>query len=680
MRILKLVFAIVILLPSLGYSQPSDKIFENTEEALADPVGVTKFYLDCSSGEDSAFFASIARFPNLKSLTIVGYNEKTFPAALFQCQSLTTIAFTECSDLDFRSLIVALRSLSQLEQLTIDESELLVVPPEIAQLATLNKLIITNCDNLNVESSIEVLAACKSLQYLGLPVNDICELPDNIGKLNKIQILDISNNALFDFPESMSQMNNLSTLYTTNNLFINPVDAISKVSPLQIRYLAVDSTLSPEEKLKLSELFPEATIGFSSPGDLSTSVEEIPDSATYGEFRTLDGKFQILSEAYLHYARLFNFNPGFDSLLFEERYADPRYAYNSLMSSQQTYAWNSLRLFIWKNKNSELPPGTICFNFYPTSLSSYAQDIILFYREITVFRGMYWVLDEDMNQAKFKRDFVKNKRARRTLGAGWNDIRIFYDDEAKIFTLEFKNAFGFMRLRAYPLFENLRKPELSREDYLKRYLRYQRSLDSKRKRYDARLTRNKTSYRKTMLKLHSTQWKSFSEVYFSDAEKKLSQNQWLKYYDNIIANEKAAFEGAPVTENLLDRYLIINNYLAAGGMSLLGYDSLSNASPVDFVDQLGNKCVVGRVVVLNTMQKLFSSMGGTLGFEPHTLVVGPSKDVVIIVFLRNGQIGVVSRATYSTFKPNPNIIQKLEVKLFDSKLLTFGQLAMEAGL
>jgi len=681
MQIQKYLLVVILLFPMLVGAQPSDKVFDNVEEALDNPLAVSRFYLDCSSGDDSLFFASISRFQNLNSLTIVGFTETKLPEALFKVQSLSILSVTECLDLDFKSLMYDLSKLKNLQQLTIDESELLIIPAEINNLTQLKKLVITNCDNLDIERSIEVLAGCKNLNYLGLPVNDICELPANIGKLNKIEILDISNNALMDIPESMVQMNSLNTLYTTNNLFVNPADEMSKISPLQIRYLSVDSTITDEEQLALQKLFPGASIGFSSPGDSISGMDTPNENPVYGEFTTINTESQILSEAYLHYARLFNYESGFDSLLFAERYANPLYAYQSKVNAVNTYNWNSMILYYWKHRNPELQKGTICFNFYFGPGESYPGYINAFYREMTAFRGMYWVLDEDMSKRQFIRTFQKRKMLKRNPGEGWNDFRLYYDDISKKFTLEFKNLNGMTRLNAYPLKENIVAPELSREEYLKRYLRYSRLLDSRRKRFDNRLLRSRSTYIKSMKKLNENQWKSFTEVYFSDAEKKMSQAQWLQYYDNIIANESAAFEGAPVTAPLLERYLTLNKYLQARNEMFLGFDTLSVPLAVDFVDALGNKCVVREVYIMNTMQKIFISSAGTLGFQAHLLGFKPGRDMALLIFLRNGQVGIVSpQSLLSLDSTNTTSIQTLQVKLFDSKLFTFGQLKTESNL
>lgn len=679
MKIYIILCIFIVLLPLQVLSQSTGKVFDNLDEALADPTAVTRYYLDCSEGDDSAFFAAIDRFPNLKSLTVVGYEGRTFPVSLARALSLETFSVSECLDIDFGKMFSLLSGIATLVKITIDECELVNIPAEITRLPALNTLVISNCDNLNTEKCVDVLAGCKNLKYLGLPVNDICELPANMSKLANIETLDISNNALLDLPGSMALMNQLDTLYTTNNLFLNPTDELAGISPLQIRYISVDQEITDEEKQKLAVLFPNTTISFSSPGDQLLEPDTASSGIQFGEFRSFSGPTQILSEAYLHYARLFNFDPGFDSTLFSERYSDPRYGYSNLISSLRTYNYNSIPLYLWKSNDSYLPKGSICFNFYDVPGRPYSQNIILNFREITAFRGMYWVLDEDMSKGSFKRNFVNRRMVRRKPGTGWNDFRIYYDDITKSFTFEFKNAYGFTRFKAHPVFENTRDPQYSREEYLKRFLRYSKTLDSRRKRFDKRIVRSLSTYRKTMLRLYASQWKSFAETYFSATEKAMTQDQWLQYYDMIIANEKAAFESAPVSENLLQRYLDMNKYIYSNSTYMLGFDTLGTPAQIDFTDETGNKCVVRRIFILNTMQKIYVPVFGTLGFESQRLFIGPSSDIVMIVFLRNGKIGVVTRETFSKFTPDQSGYE-LKMKLFEGKLFTFGQLAAEAGL
>lgn len=676
-------FSLLLLLLTslLAFSQNREKVFYDVEEALEQPQNVTRFFLDCSAGDDSLFFASIKQFSNLQSLTIVGYEKRSFPASLFSLGSLVSMSVSECPSLDFNLFFQSLQNVKTLQQINIDECNVKTIPSSVHGIPLLSKLVITNCEQFDLENSIEILSGCNQLKYLGLPVNDLCEIPAGIGSLNQIEILDISNNALFDLPESMALMNGLNTLYTTSNLFVSPVDAISKAGVLQIKYLSVDSTLSELEIEKLRMLFPDTRIGFSSPGD-SIFLDPTENSQpVYGEFISTNGAVQILSEAYLHYARLFMNPSGFDSLLFSERYADPRYAYTGAMAAQQFYSWNSLLLYQWKPVNKELPKGSICFNFYKESGASYSQDIISFYRELSAFRGMYWVLTEDsLSKKEFRRNFMKRNKAARYPGAGWNDIRIYYDDVRKEFSLEFKNAFGFMRISAYPLFENLKNPALSREEYLKRFLRYQKLLDTKRKRFDTKLIKSLQSYRRTNVRLRESQWKSFYDVYLSEEEKKMSKEEWLLYYDKVIADELSAFKAAPVTEQLLRRYLVLNGFIPAPAMSLMGYDSASVITLADFVDPVGNKMAVSSFCMINRLQKVFFGAGGTLGLEPQTLLSGPSSEIIMIVFLRNGDIGVLSNEEYRKMNCGSNEVQLLQINIFNGKLFSFSQLASEIGI
>lgn len=680
---MKLLFSFVLLLvsPILLFSQDDQKVFDNIDDALENPTTVYRYYLDCDAEDDTAFWNNAQKFENLHTLTIVGYSGKIFPSEILGLRKLNTINITECGNLNFAAVFNSLSSFPFLSQITIDECDILVVPTSIASLPMLNRLVITNCDNLDVGKSVEILSQCKNLRYLGLPVNQICELPANIGKLTQVEVVDISNNAIYDLPESMSQMSNLNSFVATNNLFINPVDAYSKISSLQIKYLSVDPILSDEDRERLEKLFPQTTIAYVSADQNPVADNQIePDSATtYGEFISTNGQLQILSEAYLHYARLFNFSNDFDSLLFDERYSDLRYSYTNRNSQTMIYSWNAISVFVWKAPKGLYPKGTICFNFYAKSGKSYSTIDLISFKELMAFRGMYWVLDEDMSLKAFKQKFVSKKKLKKQPGLGWNDFRIFYDDESKSFSLEFKNLNGFTRIKAHPVAENQKEPELSKADYVKRYTRYERSLDSRRKRFNSHLMRDKSTFKKTYSKLMSNQWKYFSELYFSDTEKKMSRKQWLEYYDKVIADEKAAFTGAPVTENLLGRYLVINDYIQTGNSSLIPYDSLPVDVFIDFYDPLGNKCVVKRVFVINTMLKIFSVANGTLGFEPHQLTLGRSSDIVVVVFLRNGQIGVANRQTYAEVKPVSGILSSIEVKLFGEKLFTFGQLSSEAG-
>jgi hypothetical protein len=663
-------------------------VFTEVNQALQQPAQVVNFYLDCELENDSLFFASLSRFVNLKSLTIVGYSGDLFPQSLFTSGRFARLCLSECVDLNFSVFFRDLIACKSINTLTIDECNLTLIPPDLSELPALEKVVITNCDNLNLEQSVKNLSNCVKLKYLGLPVNQICEIPTNIGLLGKLEVLDISNNVLLDLPESMSLMTNLQTMNTEGNIFINPVDALARIGSLQIKYLSVDSNLSDTERNRLKQLFPNTVIEEKKAnGESATitqtdpSVTTTSDSITYGSFRLVQGSNIIYSDAYLHYADIFGKGlPSFDSMMFDERYYDITYI-NVFKASNTPWLlrWNCPQLYLWSNKSTGLKGKSIAFNFYEPG-QTYPSDTRVQLKELMAFRGMYWVYDGPLRLKEFKKKFIVKMPKKRVSAIGARDIRIHYDDLSETFTIEVKFASGYEKFSAHPMLESTTNAASSKEQYYKRYYRYLNMLDSRRKRFDKKLIRDKATFHKNFKRLFANTWAAFSQNYLSPQEKKMTPQEWLEYYDWVVGHEEEAFDGAPVTQGLISRYLAINKYIGNPmGLDVM-FDSAANYQNVYFKDTAGTRLVVQSVYVLNTLQKIYSSVPGSLGVNPNRLLLETSSSVALLIFTRNGNVGVLSPSQYRKETWNSGLEHEVTVDYFDVRLLTFGQLKQVIGL
>jgi len=672
----------------LNAQEDGAPVFYEVAQALRQPGQVEKFYLDCMLEDDSLFFISLPRFVNLKSLTIVGYEEERFPAGLFTSGRFTRLCLSECINVNFSTFFRDLTSCKRLNTLTIDECDLTNISSDLSLLPALNKLVITNCDNLDLEKTITNLAGIKSLKYLGIPVNQICEIPSNINLLEQLEVLDISNNVLIDLPESMSSLINLQAMSTEGNIFPNPVEALAKVGSLKIKYLSVDENLSDAEKNRLKQLFPDALIEEKKPaGSIADTVSyatgpgSTEDSIAYGSFRQLQGGTFIYSEAYLHYADIFGkLYPGFDSLMFDERFRSPDYAnVYKITNVLWTTRMNATQLFYWKNHKTGMKGKQIAFNFYPPE-SPYSENVRLFNRELTAFRGMYWVYEGGLTKKEFKKKYIIKIRQNRTPVESFNDIRLYYDDLSKTFTIELKSTSGFETITAHPVLEGAKNPELSKDQYYKRYYRYLNSLDSRRKRFNKRLIRDKGTYHKNHDKLYKNAWQSFTTNYFSAYEKKMTRQEWLEYYDWVVGHEKQAYEGAPVTQGLLRRFLTLNKYIQNTNSFDIMFDSAAVAQNIYFTDTAGTKLVVESIYVLNTLQKIYIQRVGSLGTEPNQLSLKGSTVTGLLLFLRNGNVAVVRPEQYSRYTWDVRSERQVVAEVFAFRLITFGQLKQMLAL
>jgi hypothetical protein len=683
----KSVLSLILFLTVLSFlnAQTADtRVYGSVEEALKVPLSVTKFYLDCDAENDSLFFASIKRFPNLKSLTIVGYTGEEFPESLFKSGNMSRLCISECLNLNFNDFFFQMKSSRQLTALIIDDCSLSAVSPDISGVANLAQLIITNCENLNAEKSIENLAMCQSLRYLGLPVNQICELPSNIRLLNRLQMLDISNNILMDLPDEMSDMQSLEQLNVEGNTFNNPVESLARVGSLKIKYLSVDDGLTDAELARLKQLFPDAKIeGKKASGSSSSLMDSLnvaavqQDSLSYGEFQQMTGDLIIYSEAYLHYPAIFGrLGYSFDSLLFDERYSSQDYYYVYKISQLQSIPASSFMLLKpWRRKDTYKENRNIAFNFY-----SKGQPYTSVWREMLAFNGMYWIYDGNLSRREFRKKYFKRSPKEIREGLGVTDLRLYYNDVTGIFTIEFKTTRGYETIDAHPILENANNPDDSKKQYAKRYTRYEKALDTQRKRFNKRLIRDKASNYKAYRKIVLSRWESFAKNYLSSIERKMSLQQWLQYYDKIVANEEPALEATTVTPGLLSRYLDLRGYtINRIGLDVI-FDSAQITANANFYGSQSNLLAVQSIYEINTLQKVYRIYSGSMGVTSSSLGLGKSNNVVMLLVLRDGRYATVSQSAYIAGMSGSAYPYKFMATVYDAKLLSFGQLKAALGL
>lgn len=680
----RFVFLVMMLAMSGLSAQNNEKVCGSLDEALKNPGAVVRYYLDCSTGEDSLFFAALPEFDNLRSLTIVGYSRERFPKSLFKARNIGTLCVSECYNLNYLVLFEDLAQSNQLSCLTIDEAELSVIPPRVSSLGNLETLTLTNCDNLDLEQSINSLAKCKNLRNLALPINQISELPENISLLKNLEVLDISNNYIYDFPDGMSGMSQLQGLKAEGNIIINVETAFEKLKSLNIRYLSVDNSISEADREVLTRIFPNARIEYIAadenlfPADSSESatVQQPADSITFGTFRVGRVEDRILSDAYLHFAAVFSspgLRPDFDSLLFDERFRDTSYSnvYRvpaSAMRLRGSTAFDNFRVMMLKKKRNET--GKIHFNFYfPNSLKRKLN------QEMNAFNGMYWVYDGPLSKRQFRKKFSGS----RAKPVEWNDVRVVYHDSDKSFELEFKHRSGYDTLYCYPLLEYNSNPESSKDQYLLRFSRYQKSLEVRRKSFNNRMLKNKAKYNKERGVAMRRAWEDFSRNYMSAEEKKMTRQQWLDYYDNVVGRETEILGMSAVEEKLFRRYLDITKYLQ---VKLTGqiFDSAARDVEVFFSDARGRNLVVQKVFVFNTLSRLYSVYEGSLGVKPNTVRLGRTASAAMVILLRDGDVAILTNAGYQQINLAQSSAFTLQVAVLDRRLATIAQLVSMAGL
>lgn len=648
----------------------------NYNEASQDPSQAHCVYIDCRNDDCDQFLSRIEEYSALHTLELINMGKDYFPKDLGAMKQLNTIIITQSPSLNYTNLFRKFAALPGLTKLVLDNNGIAVLPKTMLLMNQLKSLVIRNNENFNVEKSILQLNHLGNLKELSLPVNQISDLPENISLLSQLEVLDLSDNQLVDLPNEMGDMDSLEVLNIEKNVFINPLKTLEKLKGLNIKYLSMDIGMNERDREKLSKIFPKAEIV--EVIDTSSMEDEIFVESFEGttpllvdttevEFRTImvDGaKFQVLSDAYLHYPLLFdhpNFKSNFDSLLFEERYLDTTYANTWKIQPWKTY--DNIRLYYYKDSEK----GEIWFDFHPDSKKNevaFAEPYIAKNSpELLSFLGLKWIYQGDLTKNQFIRKYIKTEKGYRY----WMEARIYYNESDKNFTIELKDKSGFTQIRA--CLRNRSKDvslEKTQESYALYYEKYVKALDNRRKRFHKRLLKDKSAYDITLERSYASAWESFRKVYMCPEEQHMTIKNWLEYYDKVIADEQSALKNAGPTSTLLERSLVINHFRDASNEPLLSDTTKMKGVYGLFRDEQQNMVVVLKVLLLNLDEKSFRTFEGSLGLKSIRLYFDQGAKYAIIAAMRNGDMGVLPPAAYS----QTPLIQNMEV-IFTLKRLPY---------
>ncbi|MFH2095665.1 MAG: hypothetical protein ABIJ16_08175, partial [Bacteroidota bacterium] len=543
-------------------------------------------------------------------------------------------------------------------------------PVKLKDLTGIESMEIRNNEGIDMEKSIPVIASMKSLKNLDLSVNLLTDLPKNVGSLTQIENLNISCNNLRDLPREVNRMENLDSLKVEENILNDPVEALSRLKGLKLKYLSIDGGLSEEERKAISELFPDTKIEEKEimlPVEFNIDIPEDEDSSevqtqyqTFGTISASRDTFRAFSTAYLHFPRLFHserFRYEFDTLMFDERYLDLNYAGTNRIQPGGLYSVYNVR-----TRNL-----LFCRNIYFDFIKK--GSLYTSYYEIYAFNSMVWAYKGPMSKKEFRKQYCKKDK--------WLDMRLYYNEPEKDFTVELKSLTGFSSFKAFPVLAHKRNDMIeSQKEYMKRYSKYLMILERRKKHFHNLLFREKRTYDLAYKKSYENQWKAFRKMYMSSEERKMSRDEWLEYYDKVIANEKKALFSSSGTVNNLKRSLDLEKYFNSISENRL---SNTNNITVSFVNEAGETLPVVSLIFINTSRRCYYTLKGTLGLIPQ-LVYLDKMNMEVIAELRNGDIAYIGKKELIPMDLIPGKTHALPMKVIDKKLCTVGQLIELFGL
>ncbi|KAM3690934.1 hypothetical protein ACB098_09G160700 [Castanea mollissima] len=194
-------------LESLDLSKCSN--FDNLPENLGNVSGLKR--LDLSVSAIKELPSSIERLTSLTSLYIrYCKNFVCLPSTICSLKSLESLDLSGCSNFD--NLPENLGNVKGLKMLDLGGTAIKELPSSIERLSSLTSLNIHDCKDLVCLPS--TICSLKSLESLDLSgCSNFDNLPENLGNVNGLKRLDLSEIAIKELPSSIERLTSLTSLY-----------------------------------------------------------------------------------------------------------------------------------------------------------------------------------------------------------------------------------------------------------------------------------------------------------------------------------------------------------------------------------------------------------------------------------------------------------------------------------
>lgn len=571
--------------------------------------------------------------------------------------------------------------------------------PKKARKLTCASLQIEDNPLLSLESSISVFGEMKNLLTLQLPNNTIDEIPASISELKNLRELNLSNNQISELPEEFENLENLETVELQGNMFLDPLASYLNVSPRKLKLFIADADgLSNSDKRSLSRKYRRADVQLigereepkvKSVADTNENIADLqndsvqkntPPAKKVGSFTIQQNVLKAYSPAYAIFPSFFNarnLNPSFDTTSFSDRYLNydyynvhPCFYYNNGIERS-----NRRRIEIEPGDKSvyyvdlyrKMSPfrKELMFSFYPNNRKY--TSIRKLNPELKAFNQFVWVYAGELSKNEFRSKYLHER---------FRDIRIYNTEKGATFVIELKTDSDHVEFQAYPIFRSRRYSLTDAQvRYEETYQRYQKYLESRAKRFDKKLARSKWKFERNRDKIRQSAWKRFQDLYMSAEERLLSYDEWIEYYQNIIANEKLAFYNADASRQNFIQGLILEGF-NVGLFNAQDIDSTYIMRNLSFVNMEDKTLAVTDVIVVDRENGTFINLPGTLNSQPVNIFLSGKKEYEVVVFLLNGDVGV----SHSTMFISNEGDHKVKLNIIPKKLASVGQIYRNIGM
>jgi hypothetical protein len=250
----------------------------------------------------------------------------------------------------------------------------------------------------------------------------------------------------------------------------------------------------------------------------------------------------FLSNRSFKWREFVNTHFPFDTLKFDERFTDPRYARLKRISysHKKTVKYNFAYFRMKRQKpDKDMDRKNIYFKLPDPDKSDFAGTNIAFL-DINNLRIYTWIYKGTLSKMDFYKTFCRGKR--------WIDARMDYNESNGVFEIELKSANNYVTLDAVPVLKSIKSEEKLPAAYEKIDKKYDQTLGKIEMQFDKKLRKKMSHYKSDPMR--------YRYEYTNTDEYKDFEAAWNEYY----VNEKNYFDTAGINMTNVVRSLTIDGF------------------------------------------------------------------------------------------------------------------------
>lgn len=270
----------------------------------------------------------------------------------------------------------------------------------------------------------------------------------------------------------------------------------------------------------------------------------------------------------------------YDSTLFNDRFTSKNYSYTKRetekvnLSVSKNYTFFSVNFNLFKKKNSGGQINAPSMSRHGKFTSYRVNNMVMlrgikktkegdllfsiktyyiFHPEMKIFSTYKWILTDDIPYKDFKKNFGGRNK--------FNDIRI--EQNGSEYTIKLKTDSTFKEFSAKTVRLTLLNKKTVIKEASPKYKNYTKVLASREKLFNKQMRKgrlNDNNYGELNIEEKKKYIWQLSRKKMSDTELKMNYNEWMSFFDKIIADEQLAVNDSSASASNVLRSLSIDGF------------------------------------------------------------------------------------------------------------------------